>query len=306
MKSFNEIYEEIYRQNHKELETLRKSRAKRAGIIIAITLLFIAFLIYLALKAGGNNFKLFGVMALFSIGIMVVVIISAVNKGKYTALFKQKVIEPFIKNIDENLNYNPNGKIESSLYRKGEFEGFDRYSSEDAIEGILDGKYRVRMAEVHTEDESTDSDGNTHTYTLFYGIFGNIECAKDIKTNLKIRSDKGVLGNIFKGKTKLEMDSTEFEKYFDINAENKIIAMQILTSDVMQMMIEFREQSKIKYELTIKENQIYIRFHTGEVFEPKMFTHALDYDMLKRYYDIIDFIFKVSREINKVIENTEI
>jgi len=256
MKSFNEIYEEIYRQNHKELETLRKSRAKRAGIIIAITLLFIAFLIYLALKAGGNNFKLFGVMALFSIGIMVVVIISAVNKGKYTALFKQKVIEPFIKNIDENLNYNPNGKIESSLYRKGEFEGFDRYSSEDAIEGILDGKYRVRMAEVHTEDESTDSDGNTHTYTLFYGIFGNIECAKDIKTNLKIRSDKGVLGNIFKGKTKLEMDSTEFEKYFDINAENKIIAMQILTSDVMQMMIEFREQSKIKYELTIKENQI--------------------------------------------------
>lgn len=28
--------------------------------------------------------------------------------------------------------------------------------------------------------------------------------------------------------------------------------------------------------------------------------------MLKRYYDIIEFIFKVTREINKTIENTEI
>jgi len=72
------------------------------------------------------------------------------------------------------------------------------------------------------------------------------------------------------------------------------------------MMIQFREESKIKYELTIKENQIYIRFHTGEVFEPKMFTNSLDYDMLKKYYDIIEFIFRVTREINKVIENTEI
>ena len=68
---------------------------------------------------------------------------------------------------------------------------------------------------------------------------------------------------MFKGKTKIEMDSQEFEKYFDIYGENKIIAMQILTADVMNTMIEFREQSKIQYELTIKQDQIYIRFHTG-------------------------------------------
>jgi len=37
-----------------------------------------------------------------------------------------------------------------------------------------------------------------------------------------------------------------------------------------------------------------------------MFTNSLDYDMLKKYYDIIEFIFRVTREINKVIENTEI
>lgn len=303
MKNFNEVYEEIYKQNHEELEKLRKDRAKKAATLTAVALIGIIIIMKVATNIMGSIMFLPWFIV---ISIMLIVIISATNKGKYTKIFKRKVIEPFVKNIDENLNYNASQGIASVLYRQGEFEHFDLYSSEDAIEGILDDKYQVRMAEVHTQNESRDSKGRRTTYTLFHGIFGNVECAKNIGTKLKIHSDKGMLGNIFKGKTRLEMDSTEFEKYFDINAENKIIAMQILTSDVMQMMIEFREQSKIKYELTIKENQIYIRFHTGEVFEPKMFTNSLAYDMLKRYYDIIDFIFKVSREINKAIENTEI
>jgi len=301
MKSFNEIYEEIYKNNNEDLENLRKSRAKKAIILITIAIVGIVLIMINAM----NSMSFFAIWYLV-IGVMLIVIISAVTKGKYTAIFKQKVIEPFIKNIDENLSYNPTRGIASVLYRRGEFEYFDKYSSEDGIEGILDGKYEIRMAEVHTQNESRDSDGNTHTYTVFHGIFGNIACSKNIGTELKIHSDKGMLGNLFKGKAKLEMDSSEFEQHFDVYAEDKIVAMQILTSDIMDMMIQFREESKIKYELTIKENEIYIRFHTGEVFEPKMFTKSLDYDMLKRYYDIIDFIFKVSIKINKVIENTEI
>ena len=49
-----------------------------------------------------------------------------------------------------------------------------------------------------------------------------------------------------------------------------------------------------------------IRFHTGNMFEPKLFKSSLDYNMLKEYYDIIEFVIRVTKEINKVIENTEI
>jgi len=229
MKSFNEVYEEIYKQNHHELEQLRKNRVKRATVLTAVVIVGI----FLLIKNASNSMS-FGVFIpwILIIGIMLVVIISVTNKGKYTNMFKQRVIEPFVRNIDENLSYNANRGIASVLYRQGEFEFFDRYSSEDAIEGILDGKYAVKMAEVHTEDVSTDSEGHTHTYTLFHGIFGNVECAKNIGTELKIHTDKGVLGNIFKGKTRIEMDSSEFEKKFDVYAENQIVAMQILTSAV--------------------------------------------------------------------------
>lgn len=304
MKSFNEVYEEIYKNNYEELENLRKSRTKRTLILLAIAFAGIFIIMKTVMNSGMAGFFFFPWIMVISI--ILIVLITATNKGKYTTIFKQKVIEPLVKNVDENLNYDARKGIPSSIYRKGEFEHFDLYSSEDEIEGILDGKYKVLMAEVHTQEETRDSEGRRSTYTLFHGIFGNVECSKNIGTELKVHSDKGFLGKLFAGKEKLEMDSSEFEKHFDVYANNKIIAMQILTSDIMDMMINFRERSKIKYEITIKENEIYIRFHTGEVFEPKMFTNSLDYDMLKRYYDIIDFIFKVSREINKVIENTEI
>ena len=297
MKSFNEIYEQVHKESYKELEELRKNRAKKALIFIIVAILALA--IFFATTKTLTPFLLVAVMMILIIGM-------SLNKRKYTPLFKEKAIKPFIKNLDENLEYYPMKGISSVIYRQGEFERYDNYASEDLIQGTLDGKYKVQMGEVHTEEESTDSEGNTTTSTIFHGIFGNVDCAKNIGTTLKIRSDKGVFGRLFKGKTRIEMDSQEFEKYFDVYGDNKIITMQILTADVMNTMIEFIESSKIPYELTINQNQIYIRFHTGGVFEPKLFKNSLDYDMLKKYYDIIDFVFKVTREINEVIEKTDI
>lgn len=311
MKSFNEVYEQVHKESFEELEILRKKAKRklfRSLLIIGIVIAFVAFFF----KKANSDYFMSGRQTIFlfyfsAVIVMIsIIVIVAISKTKYTPTFKEKVIGPFIKNTDENLQYKPNEGISSVIYRMGEFESYDNYYTEDLIIGKLDGKYNLQMAEVRTEDESTDSDGDTHTYTVFHGLFGNVECAKNIKTNFKVRSDKGVFGKLFKGKTKVEMDSQEFEKYFDVYGDNKIIVMQILTSEVMSTMIEFIEQSKIKYELTINGDQMYIRFHTGGVFEPSLFKNSLDYNMLKKYYDIIDFIFKVTREINNVIEKVEI
>ena len=282
MKSFNEIYEKIHKESYEELEKIRKDRAKKSKIFLVIAI--IAFVIVSSFTKGYFAFILGVFMIVLIIGI-------SINKSKFTPLFKEKVVKPFIKNIDENLEYFPNQGMSSTIYKQGEFESYDNYRSEDLIQGTLDNKYKVQMAEVHTEDESTDSEGNTTTTTIFWGIFGNVDCAKNIQTSLKIRSDKGVFGKMFKGKTKIEMDSQEFEKYFDIYGENKIIAMQILTADVMNTMIEFRKQSKIQYELTIKQDQIYIRFHTGRSIWTKFVQKCTGFRYAKKilWYNRIHF-----------------
>ena len=300
MKSFNEIYEELYKENNDGLEKLRKK--SRTESVVSVIAIIIAVFIFIKLSS-----STIWLAMILTCSICIIAAVKMFNNSKkFRTSFKENIIKSFIKNIDEGLNFYPEKGISSGLYRAGEFESYDRFYSEDEIEGMLDGKYAVRMSEVHTLDESTDSEGHTTTTTVFHGLFGVIDCSKSIHTNLKVRNNKGMLGKLFTGKTKIEMDSEEFEKFFDIYAENKIIAMQILTSDVMALMIDFREQYKIKYELTINDNKIYIRFHTGDVFEPKAFKSALDYDMLKKYYDIIEFVFSVSREINKAIDKTEI
>lgn len=299
MRNFNEVYEKLYAEKNEKLELLRKQKASKILMVIIVTIIVAIF--------GISRLSTLGFMlAFFACAIAIICSAIISSKYNYAGTFKKEVIETFIKECDSNLNFYPSRGISSDVYRQGEFEGYDNYYSEDLIEGILDEKYGVMMSEVRTEDESTDSEGNTTTTTVFHGIFGQVDCAKPIPGFIKIHSDKGFFGKVFGKKNKIEMDSSEFEKHFDVYGLNPIVTMQILTSDIMEMLIEFKEKSKIKYEITLKDAKMYIRFHTGGVFEPKLFGQSLDFNTLKKYYDIIDFIFKVTKSVNKVIAETEI
>ena len=305
MKSFNEIYQKIYQEKHEELEVLRKKKIRKRAIWITIMAIYAIIVLRMIIKSDTPSILVFPSI-LTCIILLIIVVVKIEGKDDYNDKFKKEVIENFIKEFDSNLEFDPHEGIVPKVYRAGEFESFNRYHSEDLIKGKLDNKYSLLMSEVLTQDESTDSEGHTHTYTVFHGIFGVVESAKPIPGFLKIHSDKGFLGKIFKGSNKIEMDSSEFEKDFDVYGTDKIMIMQLLTSDIMETLMEFKRQSKIKYELTIKEQVIYIRFHTGPVFEANVLKDSLDFNMLKKYYDIIEFILNVTRKINKTIEETEI
>ena len=161
------------------------------------------------------------------------------------------------------------------------------------------------MAEVHTEEEYEDEDGHKHYSTLFQGLFGVTEFDNLYNGTITIRSDNKFF-NLFKDKDRIEMDSSEFEKYFEVVADDKIQAMQIFTSDVMDKMIDFINNSKIKFELTITRNKIYVRFKTGPVFEANIFKSSVDFDTLKKVFDIINFTFDITKALVKSINDTKL
>lgn len=114
-------------------------------------------------------------------------------------------------------------------------------------------------------------------------------------------------GGAFAKENKLEMDSAEFEKYFDVHSTNNIIGMQILTSDVMETLLDFRNKSKIEYDIGIYNNCIYLRFHTGEMFELKNIKNGLlPEELLKKYYNILNFTYKLSNMLINTINEVEI
>lgn len=296
MKNFNDIYENVYKKCQRPLERLRiEERNKKIKIIVVIAIVVIFSIIYLSETDLGLYVLLFS--------IMLSIIILKPGK-KYNYLFKENVIKTFVKAYSESLNYDQNKGIRTGLYRDGEFENFDRFNSEDAIWGVLQDNYNINMAEVHTERRDVDEKGRVSYTTLFHGLFVQVEYDKFISGKTKLRRNSAI--KLHSSKSRLTMDSGEFEKIYDVYSTDKIITMQIFTADIMEMFLNFKEQNKIVPELTIKGNKLYIRFNTGNLFEANVFKAALDYSTLQRYFNTINFTLEITEKIVKNIKETEI
>ena len=153
MKNFNEIYEEIYRETENILEPIRK-KARNENIYMIIIAIFLALLFIMTR----------------SIIAVIIILISgfiyhffAKSGKKYKTMFKEDIIKKFVKSYSENLEFYPTRGIPKATYNLAKFEYYDRYRSEDLITGTLESGYKINMAEVKTETESTDSDGDTTT-----------------------------------------------------------------------------------------------------------------------------------------------
>ena len=301
MKSFNEIYQGIYKECGEELKKLKEeNRIRNIIFIISGVIFFICGIIF-------YNFVF---IILGIIGIVVFLIIFSKKFGEYKLIYKEKIIKSFIKGYSEKLDYYPQQGISSRIYNMADFDGYyDRYHSEDLIEGTILDNCRISMSEVHTEreEETTDSDGNTTTHyvTIFHGLFACINLDSLITVSFRITKNK-LFSGIFKGKQRLEMDSGEFEKIFDVSTEDKIGTLRLLTSDIMQMLIDFKTENKVTPEIVLKNNILYIRFAVGNVFEPNLIKNDMDFDKLKRNYDMINFIFILTEDFcRNIIEFDE-
>ena len=226
------------------------------------------------------------------------------NDVKYAELYKSHLIGGMLNNFFSDVNYNPYNGISRSIYDSGLYkEYYNEYNSDDYVEAVFKEKNPVRIAEVHTVDVEThtDSDGHTHTTrtTRFHGLFAQVSLQKNIGCNLRIRKNK-----LFKQPNEIEMDHAEFEKMFDVDSDDRIKAMQFLTHDVMEELINFYKNTNCQYDVFIKENIIYIRLHTGAVFESVIDKkEVINKNTAHRYFNILKFLYNLSDKISSIAED---
>jgi len=210
-----------------------------------------------------------------------------------------------MKNFYDNLEYFPQKPMPEYVYDEPHYESYDIYESEDYFEAQIDGQYSIQMAEVLTkrEEEYEDSDGDTKTreITIFHGLFSKIIMQKSINSQLSIMQN----GKVFFSGEQLEMDSSEFEKYFDVEASDKIIGMQLLTADVMEELIEFQNKTNMEFDIFIKGNELYLRFHSGDMFEAgNLKKGALDKETIQRYFYMLNFTYNLSKRLINIVNET--
>lgn len=317
-KDFESFYNKCINENelNEIWEHTKQERRKKKNISIPLILIVDIILILWFTKLFGQFNHTFGIFPyLFIIApiliidafiLIIITIIFSKNNNIYNNMFKEKVINKIFQEFLTDVDYIPKKQMPESIYREGKYDGYyNRYYSDDYLEGNIDGKYFIKMAEVTTEHEETerDSDGNIHTETttVFSGLFAKINIGKSIDNELRIKQN----GSFFK-KNRLEMDSDEFEKYFDVCSTNQIIGMQLLTHDIMDMLVDFRIQLKKPLDILIRDDIMYIRLHVGKMFEAKFNNNSvIDKNTVKEYYNIVSFIYNISKKMISVVEDTE-
>lgn len=320
MKNFEDLFKEIeenqeIKKSWQEAREEQKKMNKIRGIIAIITI--VLGLGFIILKMNLNSYKEFNAFLIipslffiFFVNLIAFVITCLISQKQnaYKVEFKQVIIKKLIDNFYDNLEYYPLKEMPERIYEKPNYnEYYNEYHSEDYFEGQIKNKYYIDMAEVFTEhvETHTDSEGNTHTTrtTIFHGLFAKVTSEKSITSELRIVQDK--IGKY--NKNRLNMDSSEFEKYFDVITDNKIIAMQLLTADVMEEMIEFENKTNMKYDIVVKENEIYLRFHCGDMFEPQSVRKGIiNKAQLEKYFYMLNFTYNLSNRLIELINETEI
>ena len=332
-ETFDELYNRLYNENFSKLDSIRREEEKKSmkdlifyggGFLGILAVIMIALVSAICapnhLTTQQITHRIIFIVSI-PIGIifigLIVSVLKASKKDKtevkekkvtYIDLFTERIVTPIIKSVFENSEYYCDDGLTEEEYDKGDWESYDRYSSEDKIitqiniDESKDLKTKLVMSQVHTEDRHKDDEGKVYYSTVFSGIAGYADLPKDIGCYL----DVAVNGWFDSCKDKLEMDMSGFEEMFDVKTDDKIKAMQILTSDIMSELIQLTKTSNFRFEFYINHGRIYIRFHTGGIFETSVFSKTMNYEELKEYFDILSSIKNITEHICTVILNTDL
>ena len=327
-EKFNQIYKKILNENTYYMETARenaKAEKIRNYIILTVIIIIDVVIIREIIKLfGSRNISIDGNICGTLIGTLTVIstlIYEFIMKkcgeskiNKYMEDYKTSIVGTMMKSFEEQLEFEPKYGLSSNVFREAEFEKFSIYYAEDLIHGILKNNCEFEMSEVLTKKIETDSNGHTKDKIIFNGLFAKIDTPKQFNTYIYIRidrKDKDLLSRVILGKLpfdklRIQLDSPEFEKIFDVYASDHIIAMQLLTADIMNDLMQFYIEMGMDYELTIKENHIYIRFWCGQMFETaRLGKFSLDRDTLYKYYRMLEFMLDLTYKIQKVLYETQ-
>ena len=294
---FESIYEYAKNNYTYELELLRKELVKHliiAGILLVISLIISGIIGY---KTESTELGVYALIPALTYTMYVYIKYNT----KYQSKYKKYVIENFIRTMNYALTYeNINNNKLDRFYRDAQFQNvsYDKFESEDYISGYIGGTL-IEISDVILKKKTKSERGET----VYSCIFSHSQISKKVLQEIRLRNKK----NPSKMENnRVELDNEEFEKYFDVFSDSRILAMEILTHDIMEEMIQFYNNSEINFEIVIKGNRIYIRYEVGDIFEGTIFKKSTNKEALWICYNTINFAINLTLKINKILEEKEV
>ena len=77
--------------------------------------------------------------------------------------------------------------------------------------------------------------------------------------------------------------------------KDKVTAMRIFTSELIEKYIEIVKDNKYGFELKIVDNMMFFRYKTNQLFEPPMFSSGLDKSFIKKNYKVLYYPLEIMK-----------
>lgn len=308
-EDFKECYNKLDANLVKEMDNYRK-KIIRAEIQTVICILgcFVVFYLQFTIKLSWQGTKIIAcLLTLMILGFVASMIACVLYEYHYKKKLKEEMIPQFAKYVNPNLTYinfgRNMGKFSNSNimseYNNAEYDDIIVTKLEkesDIIFGTLDSDISFQISEIKVYQEYVNDEGRNIEYMTFEGFFSWNETYIDIHNSLKIN----INDNARKKIDKVHMDSSKFEEIFDVYCDDKILAMRILALDVMEMLLDFYYKSNLGFEICYKNNKIYIRYFTEELFNMR---HMSSTNNMDKYYSIFKFSTDFVKKITKSVED---
>lgn len=267
-----------------------KDKLTRASLITVSILFVLALIVFFAIT--GANFSIVTILpalfmsAIFVFAITAIVVAIATRKeaAEYKKTYKAYFVEQNLAKTFTNLQYQHEaGLNKQTLAATQMINTGDRYSSND----LTMGKYKnvnFTQADVHIEEEYTDSDGDTHYTTIFRGRFMIFEFPKKFNFKLEVVSKFFGVGKV-PGRNpqtgrkfeKFEVESIDFNKKFKIYAEDGFETFYLLDPSFILKIEKVSAEYDKKMIFCFVDNKLYVGINEGkDSFEPPRPSKPID------------------------------
>lgn len=233
--------------------------------------------------------------------------------------FKEIVIKKILVFVDPGLLYEKDSFAPKELFMEsGLFpDTIDRYDGDDYVSGKV-GDTDILFSEIHAKRVETSTGGSgtdsrrrteTHVYPIFSGLFFIGDFNKDFKTKTFVLPDTAEkmfgrfgqkLQSINRSRGELiRLEDPEFERLFVVYGEDQVESRYILSTGLMQRIVDFHKRRNRKVYISFVASRIFIAVsYDKDLFEPRIFSSLTEYSNILEYFEDLQLAVGIVEELN--------
>jgi hypothetical protein len=191
------------------------------------------------------------------------------NYTEYRNAYKNYFISSTFNKIFTDVSYSHSAEMPYGIPSStGVLYMGDRYSSNDYTVAKYKG-IPFAQADVHIEERHRDSDGDVTYSTVFRGRYITFDFKKDFHKKLLVASKNFYGERHDKTFKRIELESTEFNKNFDVYAQDGFEAFYLLDPAVMERIQKLSDLHDGRIMICFSEKKLHIAINDHrDAFEP--------------------------------------